>query len=233
MASVSMYDSINPANIPESVKDYVAGYVNGKFNSWTLGDFEKYAHVLKIDVENEGIGDVLDVENGAAVPGDAPDWLTERRNDPTQVIRPGIYVNLGNWQSVVDAIASAQLEPPAYWVADPGKNPPTSCYPHQVGGADCTQWGWLGLYDVSLTSDNWPWPGSINQPNMEDIIVLNDYIGADGKRRFSGLVPVPNSESFQVIYWTETAPGSDKFDWYALYSDTVNNMPAPPPNIGG
>jgi len=62
-------------------------------------------------------------------------------------------------------------------------------------------------------------------------MLLNDYVGPDGKRRISGLVDVAGSPGVAAVaLWEETAPGSGAFLWSDLNAATVNTGTPPAPH---
>jgi hypothetical protein len=104
MPNRRMYDSTNPAGIPDVV-EMVAGYINGSFN-WAarVGAFDKWpkaAHV-RIDVTgaNPASAGVLDVETGDATPAHAPQWIRDRTSIG---MRPVIYCNRSTMPLVLQA----------------------------------------------------------------------------------------------------------------------------------
>lgn len=146
----------------------------------------------------------------------------------------GLYVDESNWEELRDAISP--LTPPPYWVAKYLDELPAEVpvIPTDWLALGCVQWQFAdpttsgGHYDLSVTAPNWPVPIHTLEEVMQ-ATPFNDYVGPDGLRRISGYVDVPGSPGqAQVVLWTETAVGSNKFEWYALTGDTENGQP---PNI--
>jgi hypothetical protein len=109
-------DSIVLANIPTNV-DIAISYGNGDYQvnyDQFIAKFPtpKYARAL-IDVNaTDPLGcSILDVENGDAVPDDAPKWIVDHHaaHTDTDVAMPVIYVNRDNKQAVIDACTAAKL----------------------------------------------------------------------------------------------------------------------------
>lgn len=126
------YDSANPRNIPSGV--HAAYYVNGF--AWPESEIKRMGAVFGISVLSEShwaeVARCIDVETGAATPGDVPGFVHHRRalghNDPVA------YVNQSNWQAVKDALHSAGVAEPHYWVATLNGHPilsHTECWAEQ------------------------------------------------------------------------------------------------------
>lgn len=146
-----LYDSTNAADIPASAQA-VAGYVNGAY-AWTNADWHYWSKVptLRIDVLNQGVGNVLDVERGDATPADAPLWLNRAR--ARGIALPLIYCSLAAFPAVIDAFARTGVPEGGYWIADwtglaHQVTPPASI----VQYADPAH-GSGGHYDVSTVFD--------------------------------------------------------------------------------
>lgn len=145
-----LYDSTASADIPSSA-EAVAGYANGQF-AWSRADWDRWSHVptLSIDVLNEGVGNVLDVEQGDATPADAPAWLAGARK--RGIALPTIYCNLATFSSVISEFLRQGVPQGAYWIADwtggaHQVSPPASA----VQFADPASSG--GHYDTSVVFD--------------------------------------------------------------------------------
>lgn len=151
MAAVGGYaliaDSItvdNLASIAPSVQA-LAGYLDG---AWADFDAIQAAygssHVLFAIVvtasDNRGL--VLDVENGDATPGQAPDWVVLRR---VAGIDPWVYCAESSLPAVRAAFAAAGVPEPHYWVAAyPGEGP------YVTPPAVAHQYASVGPYDLSV-----------------------------------------------------------------------------------
>lgn len=143
-----MYDSVTPDDIPPDAQ-LVGGYVDGKY-AWTDADwarFPKAVHVRIACLPGTDDGQVLDVENGDATPGQAPEWCHMRRlkgADPT------VYCNLSTWSAVRQAFQAHGEPEPHYWIAlwNGQSNLITGAVAHQY--ADGKRW------DLSMVADFWP-----------------------------------------------------------------------------
>jgi hypothetical protein len=159
----TMYDAIaaKATNIPRSAQ-LVAGYVDGLF-AWgppQWGLFPDSVHVGIATSAFTNQGQVLDVENGAATPAQAPAWCHMRRAAGQE---PTVYCSLSNWDTCKAAFASSELPEPSWWVAD---------YTLQDGpipaGAVALQWTDNppdNPYDTSLVEDYWP---GVDPPLQEE-----------------------------------------------------------------
>jgi hypothetical protein len=129
-----MFDSVTLSEIP-STAQAVAGYVGGHFPTWSnvVADFPHAKH-LSIAVNAEEDADCLDVENGDAVPNEAPAWF--KRQVARGVQRPCFYADASTMPSVMAALLSAGIKRPQYraWVAH------YTHVEHLEPGADATQW---------------------------------------------------------------------------------------------
>jgi hypothetical protein len=107
-----MFDSTTASAIPADAT-LVAGYIDGDY-AWTPADWDRFpgAALVKINVTGvpEHGGDMLDVENGAATPADAPVWW-EGQARKTNL---GVYVNRSNLGAVENAMGT---RPWWRWVA--------------------------------------------------------------------------------------------------------------------
>lgn len=131
---VVMYDSIDLDQIPADAQA-VAGYVNG---SWpTYNEVVKRwpkAHHISISLDPMFTADILDIENGAATPGEFPDWFS--RMVKLGRWRPGTYSTLSNLTVVRSLMAQARLplQGMRQWAAD------WTYVPHIPEGCGACQW---------------------------------------------------------------------------------------------
>lgn len=138
MTFTRFYDSAAPQNIPSGV--YAAVYINGF--AWPQDEVHRMRKIISISVLPEASwardARVIDVENGAAGPGDVVPFIQERRRlGHDDAIA---YVNRSNWPLVVKAVGDAGLEAHVrYWVATLGGAPvlqPGQCWAEQFRDAD-------------------------------------------------------------------------------------------------
>ena len=142
-----MYDTIYNNQYPSGAQAYAA-YVDGG-----LGDQPNYAYIvtafpkaehLSIALSAGNNADALDVEAGAATPGEIPAWCTRQRQRGIQ--RPCIYANASTMQgSVLPVLSQSNISRASVrlWSAHYGLGEhicgPGSCGAMSVE-ADGTQW---------------------------------------------------------------------------------------------
>jgi hypothetical protein len=107
MSTLRMYDSVTPSAIPLNAPA-VAGYVGGRFPSFSqiVARCPRARH-KSIAVNAGEDADILDVENGDAVPSDAPAWF--RRQKARGVTKPGLYSSESEFDSVIAAMSAAGI----------------------------------------------------------------------------------------------------------------------------
>jgi hypothetical protein len=168
---IQMYDSIQ-SNIPSNA-EAVAGYTGGHWPTFTtfqreFPQLDKAGRVLSIAVTASAWGRCLDIENGDAVPSQAPGWL-KTKADRTHGL-PVLYTSASEVSAVVGACQGAGIQRNEYliWSAHYGFKhvcSPSGCgYPQ----ADGTQFNDLALgrnLDESLLNDNFFAPAVIPDPN--------------------------------------------------------------------
>lgn len=204
----TMYDSVNPENIPTSAT-LVAGYVDGLYR-WSDADWARFPNSIHVRIAcfastNDGV--VLDVETGDATPAQAPGWVQRRR---AVGIDPTIYCNTTIWPQVVAAFINAGVPQPHYWIAAyPGIGPTL------YAGSVAHQYADPGPYDLSVVADYWPGVDPIPAPNTPPVPHRKDsdvieYLAAL-YRRFLGRTPTDD----EVIYWGDYA-GKNNLDMSGL-----------------
>lgn len=154
MTTLTMFDSVTPADIPMTGMDAVLAYVNGRYN--TLAAIrQRYPHlpILTCSVNSSGNAQCLDVENGDATPADVPGWLDRQKTLKKTEIQ--IIYTPASQISAVRAHAGSRryLLMSAHYGAGPHICGPRTCgYPQ----ADATQWDDHGPhgehYDRTLMS---------------------------------------------------------------------------------
>lgn len=152
----TMYDAVNPHNIPGDAK-MVAGYVDGLYaNTDTMQRLFPDAVVVRIAVSSHtNDGHVLDVEQGDATPAESVHWVTLRRNAGAD---PSVYCSASVWPAVRKAFQDAHIIEPHYWIADwDGK----AALPQ---GAVAKQYMNGHGYDTSVVADVWPGVDAHNNP---------------------------------------------------------------------
>jgi hypothetical protein len=95
--AVVMYDSVDVQQIPRSALA-VAGYVGGHWPTFPqLVQLFPQAHRTSIAISASEDADMLDIENGDAVPAQAPAWV--KRQHSLGKPRPAVYCSLSvAWQ---------------------------------------------------------------------------------------------------------------------------------------
>jgi hypothetical protein len=149
-----------PAN-PQAVAAYVDGGIGSQPNhAWTVAAFPG-AHHLSIALSAGHDADALDVEAGAARPGDIPGW--HARQVRRGVIRPVIYASAYAMNGeVLPALARAGIARPSVRLWSAHYAGPHVCGPRPScgalsTGADGTQWTSAAMgrvLDQSLLLDN-------------------------------------------------------------------------------
>ena len=123
----------------------VAGYGDGMLpgQPWSSADWARFPNAIKLVVVlfPQHVGDILDIENGAASPADAPGWC-DRFSRPGRRA-PSLYVNRSNWAAVRAAVGARSVD---YWVA-------TLDGTQDVPGAVAVQYVDVGPYDESVVLD--------------------------------------------------------------------------------
>lgn len=162
-------DSITAADIPLAGLDAVAGYGDGRYQ-WTSEDWARFPEgivALVIVTNATSRGDVLDVERGAALPGDAPGWAD--RFDRPHRRRPTIYCSRGLVPEVRQAMGSREWD---WWAATlDGTTIVDGAVAVQAFGSDMTG----GHYDESVIWDaTWLDDPSTGGPMSTDVFTQSD-----------------------------------------------------------
>jgi hypothetical protein len=158
----------NVSKLPSGL-GIVAGYATGQGIAWTAAQLAQYPGAIIIDQDpqaSDPMADVLDVENGAATPADAPAWVARAAADYHAGTRPGqrwpaIYASAAAMPAVTAALREAPAGPPApyLWVADWTGNRAqaatmlgTHIDTYPVIGV---QYANMGAYDVNVFDAAW------------------------------------------------------------------------------
>ncbi|MGH3743717.1 MAG: peptidoglycan-binding domain-containing protein [Mycobacteriales bacterium] len=162
---IAMLDSADSRSLLPGYA-YYAGYVDGGIgdqpNAARVAAAHPGAHVLAIALDASHDADCLDVEAGAASPGDVPGWVT--RQHLRGITRPCVYASVSAMKDAVLPLVSGWLPGSArLWTAHYGLGAHI-CGPRTCGelpvDADGTQWtsaypGAGGaLADMSALADN-------------------------------------------------------------------------------
>jgi hypothetical protein len=176
-----MYDTIYNNQFPAGAQAYAA-YVDGGLGNqpnyaYIVNTFPKAEH-LSIALFSSNNADALDVEAGAATPGEIPAWCTRQRQRGIQ--RPCIYANASTMQgSVLPVLSQSKIARSSVrlWSAHYGLGEHI-CGPSSCGAlsteADGTQWTSSALgrvLDQSELQSNFftvsPTSGAIAEAELE------------------------------------------------------------------
>lgn len=158
---LTMADAIYQQYLPAGEQAY-AGYLNGSWPDYAaiVAMFPNALH-LSVTTSLQDEGDVLDIENGDAVPAQAPTFWSERRAAGVQ--RPCLYSSISEMPQVVAALSAASIPRVAYrlWSAHYTGSTPHICSPTTCAfdgantpSCDATQWQSMPGYDTSALLDN-------------------------------------------------------------------------------
>jgi len=162
----TMYDALNPLNIPDDV-EMAASYDDGSNEppqNWAKR-FPATTRIVVIAREPaDNRGDVLDAGDNGVTGEELLSWVRLRRANGYAY--PTGYCNLSEYEGY-RAIFDAAKEPqPLWWVAD------YSGSPHEIPGAIAVQYiDYVALktgYDLSLVADYWPGIDPAPIPAMEN-----------------------------------------------------------------
>lgn len=99
---LTMFDSVDVSTVPPNPQA-VAGYVGGWWPTFSpLCVKFPHAYHLSIAVNASESADCLDIENGDAVPAQAPGWVSAMMHKG--VYRPVVYSSLSEMPAVLDAL---------------------------------------------------------------------------------------------------------------------------------
>lgn len=181
MADRLMYDAVNVDAIPADAT-MVAGYVDGGYVTWPEL-VQRFPHARKVSITTTGdsTADVIDVENGDAVPQKAVDWVRRMRHAGK---RPIVYTSKDNLEAVIAAFEAEREAAPFWWIAD------WTGEPHLHPGSVATQYASPTVpppygpinYDVSLVSPNWPDAVAEKKPVINLPKNVTQQIGSIGRQ---------------------------------------------------
>ena len=139
----ALYDAAQPGATPHGIPQAI--YANGAFSRPPSAE-RGHPATLWIDVNgSKPKANVLDVEPGDASPQTAGPWAAEHaRLSGKPAI---IYTMKNSWPAVRQSVARHHVKV-KFWIADPTNRP------HNLKGADATQWGWHKTVDISSTTTN-------------------------------------------------------------------------------
>jgi hypothetical protein len=238
----TMYDSVTPTDIPTSINGrppaLVAGYIDGvpRWPDSAWARFPNSVHVRIALNPATNDGHVLDVEQGAAQPNQAPGWVQRRRAagaDPT------VYCSQSLWPTVRAAFAAAGVAEPHWWIAAyPGPQNPDGSPALHVGAvahqfADPITSG--GHWDLSVVADYWPGVDTAIPAKTKDIDMGNWFaVSQGGNEVGSGLLlengaflglPIPASVRAAQAY-SNLNDGASDADAMGRWQDLVTRFGA-------
>lgn len=196
-----------------SARAQFAGYVTGDNGVvWTPAQLDAHPGIITIDqsvkASTRPYAHVLDIENGAATPDDAPGWFVDARDSYDKNLEPGqrwptIYCDMENLTAVANKLLAYGIteDGPGLWLAKWNIGEPAAVAqveaasgPFPVIGIqfqsdqlyDLNIWSELWLTDVSgkqvsVVTDEMP-PGQWNDPKAWTWKSVEEKgVGLDGK----------------------------------------------------
>ena len=164
-----MYDTVSNNQFPPDAQAYAA-YVDG-----SVGDQPNFAfivrtfpqaHHLSIALFAGNNADSLDVEAGAAAPGDVPGWYTRQKQ--RGIPRPCVYASASTMTSgVLPVLNQAHIARPAVrlWSAHYGLGQHI-CGPHSCGA-------------VPIDMDGTQWTSNAIGRNLDESLLLENFFTSD------------------------------------------------------
>jgi peptidoglycan hydrolase-like protein with peptidoglycan-binding domain len=159
--TITMFDSISVSELPAGSGYAYAGYVNGRWQTYSaIKSKFPGSQVLSIAVSAGSDADCLDVETGDATPEQAASWVL--RQLARKAWRPCLYASVSTMGSIVAGLEAAGIGVSTLrlWSAHYGEGThicgPASCKQLAIS-ADGTQWTDSALgrsLDQSLLSDS-------------------------------------------------------------------------------
>ena len=167
MTGIDMFDTAYNSQFPPGAAAY-AGYVDGQLGSqpnyaFIVAQFPSAQH-LSIALFAEHDADALDVEGGAASPGDIPGWYARQR--ARGIDRPCIYASTSTMEAaVIPVIRSVPFLRSAVrlWTAHYGQGE------HICGPGSCGQ--------LSFDADGTQWTSGANGLILDQSLLLPDFFG--------------------------------------------------------
>ena len=169
MATIQVFDATHD-NISHLPAGQAAGYSTGSGTHirWTAADWAAHPGAVRIDQDpaaSDPTADVLDVETGAASPGDCPGWVRRALADYARAARPGqrrpaIYMSRSKVTPVVNALIAGGVKSGAgLWIADWDGNRTRAADEVEAASGPfpviAVQYANAGSYDVSVFSTAW------------------------------------------------------------------------------
>lgn len=170
MTGIDMFDSAYNSQFPPGAAAY-AGYIDGQLGSqpnyaFIVAQFPGAQH-LSVALFADHDADALDVESGAATPGDIPAWYARQR--ARGIDRPCIYASTSTMEAAVIPVIRSVPFPRSsvrLWTAHYGQGEHI-CGP---GPETCGQ--------LSLDADGTQWTPDANGLVLDQSLLLPDFFGA-------------------------------------------------------
>lgn len=161
------YDAVTPENIPANAS-IVFGYDDGHYNNVArMAQLHPAATIIRICVDPDDDGDVLDCEKGDATPAQCPAWAQRQR---ARGADPTVYSAETDYPAIQAAFHAAGVAEPHYgaanWDEDPTTIPAWASYKQFHGGMTVP-------YDTNACRPEWV---AIFKPTEEDDVNLTDVI---------------------------------------------------------
>lgn len=159
--TITMYDAITLDNLPSDGK-YFAGYVGGDWVTYPeIKARFPGATVLSIAINASETAQCLDIENGDAVPSDAPAWVLRQKTP-----RPCLYASVSAMNGVVAILDTAGISRTSVrlWSAHYGNGA------HICGPATCKL--------MNVTADGTQWTKTVNGTSVDQSLLSNDFFGS-------------------------------------------------------
>jgi len=166
--TITMFDTAYSDQFPAGAAAY-AGYVDGGIGNqpnyaFIVSAFPNARH-LSIALFASDNADALDVESGAARPGDIPDW--HARQVARGIVRPVIYANASTMEAGVITVAGCLQggrRAVRLWSAHYGAGE------HICGPKSCGA--------TSVDMDGTQWTSTANGLVLDQSLLLDDFFGA-------------------------------------------------------
>jgi hypothetical protein len=179
-SSIIMFDSDDDAAFPRGAQAYAA-YTDGMVASqpnyaWIVAEFPAARH-LSITLSAAEDADCLDVENGAATPGQAAGWWQRQR--ARGLGRPCLYASASVMQaSIVPLVRAGTIARPLVrlWSAHYAGE-------HICGPASCGA--------MSLGADGTQWTDRSFNRDLDESLLLADFFDAPAPKPAPSPVPDP------------------------------------------
>ena len=163
---ITLFDSVDPAQLPSGDGYAYAGYVSGRWPDFAAIKARfPGAHVLSIAIDASHDADCLDVETGDATPAQAPAWWF--RQKARGVERPCLYASaLAMETGVIPALRRGGIDPAGarLWSA------------HYSGSAHICAPSSCGL--MSIAADGTQWTDRALGRDLDQSLLAADFFGA-------------------------------------------------------